>query len=76
MQLLIAKITIDRVEKFAKLFSAKLISLLIRQTLVPPNFRRYGISTIDIIFTYRYITTCVHVVIYQYYRNNQFKMLY
>ena len=28
------------VEKFAKLSSAKLISLLIRQTLIPPNFRR------------------------------------
>ena len=27
-------------ENFAKLSSAKLISLLIRQTLVPPNFRR------------------------------------
>ena len=40
MCLLSAKITIDRVEKFAKVSSAKLISLLIRQTLIPPNFRR------------------------------------
>ena len=47
MRLLSAKITIDRVEKFAKLSSAKLISLLIRQTLIPPNFRhlRYIAST-------------------------------
>ena len=34
MRLLSAKISIDCVEKFAKL-----ISLLIRQTLIPPNFR-------------------------------------
>ena len=27
-------------EKFAKLSSTKLISLLIHQTLIPPNFRR------------------------------------
>ena len=47
MRLLSAKITIDHVEKFAKLSSAKLISLLIRQTLIPPNFRhlRYIAST-------------------------------
>ena len=40
MGLLSAKITINRVEKFATLSSAKLISLLIHQTLIPPNFRR------------------------------------
>ena len=38
MRLLIAKITIDRVEKFDKLSSAKLGFLLIHQTLIPPNF--------------------------------------
>ena len=31
-------------EKFAKLSSAKLISLLIRQILIPPNFRRLRYS--------------------------------
>ena len=40
MWLLSAKITIDLVVKFAKLSSAKLVSLLICQTLIPPNFRR------------------------------------
>ena len=38
MWLLSAKITINCVEKFAKLSSAKLISLLICQTLISPNF--------------------------------------
>ena len=38
MRLLSAIITIDHVYKFAKLSSAKLISVLIRQTLIPPNF--------------------------------------
>ena len=42
VRLLSVKITIDRMwrTEFGKLSSAKLISLLIRQTLVPPNFRR------------------------------------
>ena len=33
---------IDRMEKFTKLSSTKLISLLIRQTLIPPNFHFYS----------------------------------
>ena len=40
MRLLRMKIIINLMEKFAKLSSAKLVSLLIRQTLIPPNFRR------------------------------------
>ena len=40
MGLLSAKIAIDRMDKFAKLSSTKLISLLIRQTLISPNFHR------------------------------------
>ena len=41
MWLLSAKIiTIDLVEKLVKLSSAKLVSLLIRQSLILPNFRR------------------------------------
>ena len=39
-RLLSAKLTINCVEKFAKLSSAKLTSLLIPQTLMPPNFHR------------------------------------
>ena len=43
MQLLIAKITIDRVEKFAKLSSVKLISLLIRQTYSPSKLLSFTV---------------------------------
>ena len=46
MWLLSAKITIDCVEKLAKLSSTKLISLLIRQTLIPPNFRHLWYNNI------------------------------
>ena len=61
MRLLTAKITIDRVEKFAKLSSAKLISLLIHQTLILQTFIVYGI--------YFFVTHCHLYYVFKGYYN-------